>query len=128
LYYSIIKETNEGMKMKSERYNCPVEATLGVIGGKWKVLILWYLKEDIKRFGELKRSIPGITQKVLTQQLRELEADGLINRKVYAQVPPKVEYTLTEYGESLEPILKLMCDWGIKHRNWIEKRLKREAA
>jgi|SRR5579884_949709 DNA-binding HxlR family transcriptional regulator len=113
--------------MRKRMYNCPVEATLDVIGGKWKVLILYYLKENIRRFGELKRSIPGITQKMLTQQLRELEADGLINRKVYAQVPPKVEYTLTEYGESLEPILKLMCDWGIKHRNQIEKR-KREVA
>jgi DNA-binding HxlR family transcriptional regulator len=113
--------------MRKRMYNCPVEATLDVIGGKWKALILYYLKENIRRFGELKRSIPGITQKMLTQQLRELEANGLINRKVYAQVPPKVEYTLTEYGESLEPILKLMCDWGIKHRNQIEKR-KREVA
>ncbi|MGH7799687.1 MAG: winged helix-turn-helix transcriptional regulator [Thermodesulfobacteriota bacterium] len=115
--------------MKNKTYNCPVEATLGVIGGKWKVLILWYLKEEqIMRFGKLKRLIPGITQKMLTQQLRELEANGLITRKVYAQVPPKVEYSLTKYGESLEPILKLMCEWGIEHRNWIEKKLKRQAA
>jgi DNA-binding HxlR family transcriptional regulator len=114
--------------MRKRTYNCPVEVTLGMIGGKWKVLILWYLKEDIRRFGELKRSIPGIAQKMLTQQLRELEADGLINRKVYAQVPPKVEYSLTKYGESLEPILNLMCRWGIEHKSRIEKRLKREAA
>ena len=115
--------------MKNEKYNCPVEATLGVIGGKWKVLILWYLREEqIMRFGKLKRLIPGITQKMLTHQLRELEANGLITRKVYAQVPPKVEYSLTKYGESVEPILELMCEWGIEHRNWIEKKAKKEAA
>ena len=105
-----------------KEYNCPVEATLDIIGGKWKVLILWHLKEDIRRFGELKRLIPGITQKMLTQQLRELEADGLVNRKVYAQVPPKVEYSLTKDGESLKPILELTCDWG---REYI-KRLESE--
>jgi DNA-binding HxlR family transcriptional regulator len=115
--------------MKNKKYNCPVEATLGVIGGKWKVLILYYLKEEkIMRFGKLKRLIPEITQKMLTQQLRELEADGLITRKVYAQVPPKVEYSFTKYGESLEPILKLMFEWGTEHRNWIEKKSRREAA
>jgi DNA-binding HxlR family transcriptional regulator len=128
LCYSIIKETNKGRNMKSKKHNYPVEATLEVIGGKWKVLILYYLKENFRRFGELKSSIPGIAQKMLTQQLRELEADGLINRKVYAEVPPKVEYTLTKYGESLEPILKLMCQWGTEHKNRIEKKLKREVA
>ncbi len=114
--------------MRKRTFNCPVEATLGMIGGKWKVLILWYLKEDIRRFGQLKRLIPRITQKMLTQQLRELEDDGLINRQVYAQVPPKVEYSLTKFGESLEPILQLMCDWGIKHRNQVEKRVNQQAA
>ncbi len=114
--------------MKNKKYNCPVEATLDVIGGKWKVLILCYLEEDIRRFGELKRLIPGITQKMLTQQLRELETDGLINRKVYTQVPPKVEYSLTKYGESLKPILKLMYQWGIEHTNWSKKKTRREAA
>jgi DNA-binding HxlR family transcriptional regulator len=79
------------------------------------------------RFGKLKRLIPGITQKMLTQQLRELEADGLINRKVYAQVPPRVEYSLTKYGESLEPVWKLLCDWGSEHINRIETKLKRKA-
>jgi DNA-binding HxlR family transcriptional regulator len=114
--------------MKSNKYDCPVEVTLGVIGGKWKVLILYYLKEEqIMRFGKLKRLIPGITQKMLTQQLRELEADGLINRKVYAQVPPRVEYSLTKYGESLEPVLKLLCDWGSEHINRIEPKPKRKA-
>ena len=91
---------------------CPIESTLKVIGGKWKTLILWYLEDGTKRFNELKRELPLITQKMLTQQLRELEADGVVHRKVYAQVPPKVEYSLTEQGKSLKPVLATMCDWG----------------
>ncbi|MCI0453550.1 MAG: helix-turn-helix transcriptional regulator [Candidatus Dadabacteria bacterium] len=114
--------------MKGKINYCPVEVTLKVIGGKWKVLILYYLKEEkVMRFGKLKKLIPGITQKMLTQQLRELEADALIIRKVYAEVPPRVEYMLTKYGESLEPVLNLMCQWGDKHRNQIETGLKRKA-
>ena len=88
-----------------KQYNIPVEATLEVIGGKWKVVILCHLTKGTKRTSELKRSMPGITQKMLTQQLRELEDDGVIQRKVYNQVPPKVEYSLTDYGWSLESIL-----------------------
>jgi DNA-binding HxlR family transcriptional regulator len=107
-----------------ECFECPVEATLGVIGGKWKVVILWWLREGVQRFGELKRRIPGVTQKMLTQQLRELEADGIVNRKVYPQVPPRVEYSLTEYGRTLRPIMELMCAWGKKHA----KRGKAKAA
>ena len=98
--------------MEFQKFTCPVEATLHVIGGKWKVLIMWHLKDNIRRFSELRRMMPGVTQKMLTQQLRELENDGLINRKVYAQVPPKVEYSLTEYGNTLKPILNAMCRWG----------------
>lgn len=94
---------------------CPVEITLGVIGGQWKVLILRELFKGVRRFGELHRSISGITQKMLTQQLRNMEKDGIVHRKVYPQVPPKVEYSLTALGRSLEPILDSMSNWGIKH-------------
>jgi len=94
---------------------CPVEITLHAIGGRYKALILWYLKEKFRRFSELKRLMPGITQKMLTQQLRELERDGLVHRKVYAQVPPKVEYSLTQHAKSLGPILNQMCKWGEEH-------------
>lgn len=99
-----------------EEVNCPVKLTADIIGGKWKPLILFLLEDKIRRFGELQRLIPGMTKKMLTQHLRELEADGIIHRKVYAEVPPKVEYSLTRHGESLKPILKLMSAWGSKHR------------
>ena len=91
---------------------CPVETTLTLIGDKWKVLILRDLLPGTKRFGELKKSIGHVTQKVLTAQLREMEAAGLLTRTVYAEVPPRVEYTLTSLGYSLKPILDAMWDWG----------------
>ncbi len=96
-------------------YNCVVRATMDVIGGKWKPIILYYLKEGTQRFGELQRLIPHITKKMLTQQLRELEQDEIIERKVYHQVPPKVEYSLSEYGKSLKPVLEAMAAWGSEH-------------
>ncbi len=98
---------------KEKIYKCGVELTLDLIGGKWKGLILWYIKEkDVVRNGELLRLMPHITQKMLTQQLRELENDGLVVRKIYEQVPPKVEYSLTEHGKKLSFILLAMKDWG----------------
>ena len=101
------------------RYNCPVEATMDVIGGKWKVIIIHHLLDGTKRFSELRRLIPQVTQRMLTSQLRELERDGVVHREIYAQVPPKVEYSLTELGKSLEPVLLVMHDWGesIVHGN-----------
>ncbi|NEW06702.1 winged helix-turn-helix transcriptional regulator [Paenibacillus sp. SYP-B3998] len=97
------------------KYNIPVEASLEVIGGKWKVVILCYLLKGTRRTGELKRLMPGITQKMLTQQLRELEDDGVIRREIYNQVPPKVEYSLTAYGHSLKGTLDALCSWGERH-------------
>ena len=96
---------------------CPVETALDVLAGKWKILILWYLRSETKRFNELQKLLPRTTQKMLIQKLRELENDGIIERKVYPVVPPKVEYSLTEYGTTLKPILKQLYLWGEIHKN-----------
>lgn len=96
--------------------HCPVEVTLSLIGNRWKCLILRDLLSGTKRFGELKKSVEGITQKVLTSNLREMEANDLLLRKVYAEVPPRVEYTLTETGMSLRPILEAMFIWGNEYK------------
>lgn len=92
-----------------------VGITLSVIGGKWKLLILWHVREGHVRFGELMKKMNGITQKMLTQQLRELEKDNLVSRKIFSEIPPHVEYSLTQYGSTLEPVLQVMSDWGKKH-------------
>lgn len=96
------------------KYICPVEIALDIIGGKWKGVILWWLKEDVRSFSELKRLMSKITAKVLTQQLRELEADGVIARQTYREAPVRVEYSLTAKGTSLIPTIDLMCEWGIQ--------------
>ncbi|WP_080552322.1 winged helix-turn-helix transcriptional regulator, partial [Hungatella hathewayi] len=103
---------------------CPVETTLMLISDRWKVLIIRDLMDGTKRFGELKKSIGSISQKVLTSNLREMEADGLVNRKVYAEVPPRVEYTLTDTGYSLKPILDAMVEWDWNIR---ESRTEQDA-
>ena len=100
------------MSSDCNKTNCPVVATLDMIGGKYKALILWHLIDGTRRFGELRKLIPQATQKMLTQQLRELEDDNLIVRTVYPVVPPKVEYRLSELGESINPILEAMRAWG----------------
>jgi DNA-binding HxlR family transcriptional regulator len=102
--------------MKRKAQQCPAEMTLDIIGGRWKVLILWQLFQSTQRFSELFRALQGITQKMLTQQLRELEKDGIVHRQVYAQIPPKVEYSLTPLGHSLRPVIDAMCEWGLEHR------------
>jgi DNA-binding HxlR family transcriptional regulator len=112
--------------MKSEpEIVCHVEAAIAVIGGKWKPWILWRLYDGARRFGELQRITPGITHKMLAQHLRELERDGVIRRKVYEQKPAKVEYSFTPYGETLRPILKLLCDWGALHLEFVASNGKR---
>lgn len=104
------------MKTEKKNFTCPVTQTLQVIGGKWKPIILWEMERGVLRFGELKRTIAGITQKMLTQQLRELEEDGIIWRKVYPEVPPRVEYGISDYGKSLRVILNEMAAWGLEHQ------------
>jgi len=100
------------IKVNDKEYNCPFEVSIDVIDGKWKLYILWHLLKKTHRFSELKRLIPGITQKMLTQKLRELEREQILHRKVYAEVPPRVEYSLTEFGKQLEPIMELLLEWG----------------
>lgn len=118
--YATEEEILERRAVASKTLNsCPVITTLHVIGGKWKPGILWAMLQgqDAKRFGQLHRAIPGITQKMLTQQLRELEDDGIIWRRVYAEVPPRVEYDFTDYGLSLVPLLQEMARWGCIHQS-----------
>ena len=98
--------------MAVRRAKCPAEITLRVIGGQWKTVILYHLCQGTRRFSELLRNVTGITQKMLTQQLREMERDGIVRRRVYAEVPPKVEYSLTPLGKSLRRVLETMCEWG----------------
>ncbi|MCO4852402.1 transcriptional regulator HypR [Bacillus vallismortis] len=99
---------------------CPVEFTLDVIGGKWKGILFYHMIDGKKRFNEFRRICPSITQRMLTLQLRELEADGIVHREVYHQVPPKVEYSLTEFGRTLEPIVLQMKEWGESNRDVLE--------
>src|SRR5215470_2599670 len=108
--------------------HCPVEVTLAVIGGKWKPLILWHLYEGgVRRFLELQRLIPGITRKMLTQHLRELEQDGVVARKSFNEMPLRVEYSLTKYGQTLRPLLRALCHWGSRHETYVEKNGNRIA-
>ncbi len=107
----------EEKKIVFDENSCPVTATMQVLGGKWKaILINAIYHTSPARFGELKRSIKGITQSMLTKQLRELEDDGVISRKIYAEIPPRVEYTLTEFGLTLSPIMLSMAEWGKQYR------------
>lgn len=105
---------NKPMNDKIEK--CAVETAIDALAGKWKILILWYLKDEKKRFNELQKLLPRVTQKMLVQKLRELEQDGIVHREVYPVVPPKVEYSLTSYGQSLRPLLKSLYIWGDTHK------------
>ncbi|MDR1965315.1 MAG: helix-turn-helix transcriptional regulator [Synergistaceae bacterium] len=98
--------------MKSVEYECPLALSLDIIGGKWKALVMYHLRKGALRTGEIRRRIPKITQKMLTQQLRELESDGLVERRVFDTVPPRVEYSLTKLGETAKPLIGELCSWG----------------
>lgn len=106
--------------MQKMPVRCPVEVTLQIVGGKWKPLILYYLLQSTRRYNELKRMLPAVTPQMLTLQLRELERDAIVHRHVYAEVPPKVEYSLTDLGHSLEPILLAMLAWGEGYLQTVE--------
>ena len=110
------QEKNMNKSINTEFEKCPVETSIDVLAGKWKILILWYLLSETKRFNELQKLLPRTTQKMLIQKLRELEKDGIVHREVYPVVPPKVEYSLTSYGQSLKPILKTLYLWGKIHK------------
>jgi len=110
------QEKNMNKSINIEFEKCPVETSIDVLAGKWKILILWYLLSETKRFNELEKLLPRTTQKMLIQKLRELEKDGIVHREVYPVVPPKVEYSLTSYGQSLKPILKTLYLWGKIHK------------
>src|SRR5260370_41988215 len=106
--------------VRRKEYSCGLEAALEVVGGKWKVLILWGLRAAPRRFGELRRQIPGISEKMLIQHLKEMESDGIVTRKDYKEVPPRVEYALTSFGGSLCEALTPLCEWGQLHMARIE--------
>lgn len=108
--------------MKTNDNKCPTEFTLAMIGGRWKIPIIFHLLSGRKRFTELARALNGVTQKMLTQQLREMERNGLVERKVFAQVPPRVEYSLTSLGVSLRPVVDAMCRWGEQNGSHIVAR------
>ena len=101
-------------KLNGTYYYCPLDLTLQIVGGRWKGIVIWNLREGVKRFSELKRTLVTINDKMLSQVLRELEQQGVVNRKVYEVVPPKVEYNLTQEGEKLLPIMQAMSDYGVK--------------
>lgn len=109
------------LSFKEKKFRSTIELSLNILGGKWKILIIWQLKDSAKRYGELKKSLPGATHKMLTQQLRELEQDEIISRKVYSEIPPKVEYSLTLLGKTIIPVIDLLSDWGEEYRRVFKK-------
>ena len=107
--------------MKQKAYNSGLEAALAVVGGKWKALVLWNLAQGTRRFGELRRLVPGISEKMLIQTLRAMQDDGIVTRKDHQDVPPHVDYSLTAFGKSLTEVLRPLCEWGTKHMTRIAK-------
>lgn len=117
----VIDNKEKVIMLNGQEFHCAMDVTMNYIGGKWKTVVLWYLRKDKKRFSELRRLIPNITEKMLSLQLKDLENDGIVNRKLYAEVPPKVEYFLTDFGKSLIPMLEEIARWG---RNLAESKGK----
>ena len=117
----IIKDKEYVFKLRDKTYHCAMDVTMSYIGGKWKTVVLWYLRNKTLRFGELKKQIPDITEKMLSLQLKALEEDGLVKREVYAEVPLRVEYSLTDFGKTLIPVIEAIAGWG---RNLGEKEGK----
>ena len=118
----IYKDKHYVVKMNNKTYHCAMDITMDYVGGKWKTVVLWYLKDKTLRFGELKKLIPDITEKMLSIQLKNLEEDGLIKREAYAEVPLKVEYSHTEFGKTLIPVLNAIAKWG-RHLGETEGKL-----
>ena len=108
----VINDKEKVFILEGKEYHCAMDVTMDYIGGKWKTVVLWYLRKDKKRFGELRKLIPNITEKMLSLQLKDLENDGLVKRKIYPEVPPKVEYCLTDFGKTLIPMLEEIAKWG----------------
>jgi len=108
----VIDGKDMAYEMDGRTYHCALDVSMSFIGGKWKSVILWYLRKGPKRFSELNRLVPAITEKMLSLQLKELEADGIIKRQVFAEVPPRVEYSFTEFGQTMIPMLEAIADWG----------------
>ena len=117
----VIDKKEKVIILNGQEFHCAMDVTMNYIGGKWKTVVLWYLRKDKKRFSELRRLIPNITEKMLSLQLKDLENDGIVSRKIYAEVPPKVEYFLTDFGKSLVPMLEEIARWG---RNLAEAKGK----
>ena len=108
----VINNQEKVFVLNGQEYHCAMDVTMHFIGGKWKTVVLWYLRKEKKRFSELRRLIPNITEKMLSLQLKDLEADGLVKRKVYPEVPPRVEYELTDFGKTIVPMLDEIAKWG----------------
>ncbi|MBC8152158.1 MAG: helix-turn-helix transcriptional regulator [Bacteroidetes bacterium] len=115
-----IKNQEYTFRHRDKSFHCPMDLTMDYLGGRWKTVVLWYLIKDKKRFSELKRLMPAITEKMLSLQLKQLEKDGLVHRQLYAAVPPRVEYSLTDDGRTLIPLLKAMSNWGLKKASMAE--------
>jgi len=119
--FMVIDNKEKIIILNGQEFHCAMDVTMHYIGGKWKTVVLWYMRKDKKRFSELKKLIPNITEKMLSLQLKDLERDGIVTRKVYPEVPPRVEYFLTDFGKSLIPMLEEIARWG---RHLTEKKGK----